>query len=322
MKNRILCSIISLLILLSLTACGGDGTSSSGSSSLSSPTKESQESDSSSSSVVIPSADSKEPAQTVTLESSGVLGDYGVEIHEFELSRDASGSPAIIINYTFTNNGSETTNGITALSDAAYQNGVQLDTAIIMTGGIGQDQMKDIQSGASIELQSAFLLSSDTAPVEFEVSEMFSLSDEKIGKVFQISEGGETVLSVAPEGVVSKGLGDYTVSIISYRTSADYEGSPAIIISLGFTNNGKKATNFMTSISCKAFQSGVQLDSAFIMGEDSGTGASQIRNVKPGAGTEVTVAYVLSSETEKVSIEIEELFSFSNEKLETSIDLT
>lgn len=264
---------------------------------------------------------SPKPTPVENLESSGALGDYSVDIHDFELSEDYNGEPAIIVSYTFTNDGADATSGMAALTDTAYQNGVQLDTAIITGQDIGQDQMKDIKTGASIELKAAFLLASETAPVEFEVSELLSFSDEKLGKTFQIAEGGETVLSVAPSGSVAGDLGDCSVSVVSHKLSDDYEGKPAVVITFGFTNNGSKSTNFMTSISCKAFQDGVQLESAIITGEDSGNSTSQMRNVKPGAGTDVSAAYLLTSDTSPVELEIEEFMSFSNEKIETSIDI-
>ena len=72
-------------------------------------------------------------------------------------------------------------------------------------------------------------------------------------------EGGETVLAVAPSGPVSGTLGDYDVSVVSHRLSKDYKDAPAIIVTFGFTNNGDDSSNFLTAISCKAFQDGVQL---------------------------------------------------------------
>lgn len=261
------------------------------------------------------------PAPAEALEAAGALGDYAVEIHEFELTSDYSGNSAVIISYSFTNNAEEAISGMVALSDIAYQNGVQLDTAIITDRDIGSDNMKDIKTGASIELQAAFLLSSNTAPVEFEVSEFASFSDKKLGKTFEIAEGGETVLTAAPSGSVSGALGDYDVSVVSHKLSKDYQDASAVVVTLGFTNNGNKVSNFMTAISCKAFQDGVQLDTAIITGDDGGNGSSQLRNVKPGAGTEVSVAYLLTSDTSPVELEIEELFSLSGDKVETVIDI-
>lgn len=310
--KKLLALMLAVVLALSLTACG----SSSQGQESNSPSNPSQAADNT------PEPATPTPAPVEQLEESGTLGDYSIEIHDFELSKDYSDAPAIIVSYTFTNNGEEAASGMVSLSATAYQNGVQLETAIVSGQDIGEEQMKEIKQGASIELKSAFTLLSETAPVEFEISEFASFSNEKLGKTFQISESGETVLAVAPTGEVSGDLGDYTVSVVSHKLSKDYQGASAVIVSLGFTNNGKDTDNFMGSISCKAFQDGVQLETAIITGEDSGSGESQMKNVRPGAGIEVSVAYVLTSDTSPVELEIEEFMSFSSDKIETSIDIT
>lgn len=309
--KKILSIMLAGAMVLSLASCGSTGSDGSGGDEANAPGEVMDNTP----------EPSKAPAPAKKLEESGSIGDYQIEIHDFELSQDYNGASAIIIGYTFTNNGDEATSGMVALSEIAYQNGVQLDTAVITGQGIGEDKMKDIKTGASIDLKSAFLLTSETAPVEFEVSEFMSLSDERLGKTFQIADGGETVLSVAPSGSVSGTLGNYVVSVVSHKLSEDYEGNPAVVVTFGFTNNGDEASNFMTSLSYKAFQDGVQLESAVITGDDSGNGDSQMRNVKPGAGTEVSAAYLLTSSTSPVELEIEEFMSFSDEKIETTIDI-
>lgn len=316
MKKKFLAFAAASVLLLSLGACSSDDTTGSKEPD-NTPSQSAQAEPSQQVQPVGPA-----PVPVEALEAAGTLGDYAIEIHEYELAQDYNGNPAIVVSYSFANNGEKAVSGMVALSDNAYQNGVQLDTAIITGQDIGSDQMKDIKSGASIELKAAFLLTSETAPVEFEVSELMSFSEEKLGKTFEIAEGGKTVLATAPSGSVSEVLGDFGVSVVSYKLSKDYEDTPAVIVTLGFTNSGNKTANFMTSISCKAFQDGVQLDTAIITGEDGGNGESQMRNVKPGAGTEVSVAYLLTSDTAPVELEVEEAFSFSGKKLETSIDIT
>lgn len=319
MKKLLACTL-SLLLILSLAACGSNGNSpaQSNTQAQNDPAQTPVGIDNTPS---VPKQD-EAPAQEV-LEDAGDLGDYHVEIGDFQLVEDYEGVPAIVISYTFANNSEENAAAMWSISDIAYQNGVQLDSAIIGDSSIVDSEaaMKEIQTGASLEIKKAYLLTSDTAPVEFEASAAFSFEYAKLGKTFEIAAGGTTVLSTAPTGEVSKDLGDYTVSIVSYKLSEDYEGKPAVIISFGFTNNGDSPANFMTAINCDAFQDGVELSSAIITGEDGGNGESQMRNIKPGAGVEVTVAYELSSETSPVSLEIGEAFSFSDEKLEASIDL-
>lgn len=311
MKNRIFALLAAVATAISLTACG----------SSESQTEKTTHTDTSvQTAATAAPPETTVPAATV-LESSGTLGVYSVQINGFELAKDYSGSPAILVSFTFTNNSEENTSAIVALNYDAFQNGIELDTAIIMDSSLynANDSMKDLQPGASIDVKAAYLLTSETAPVEFEISETFSLTDAKLGKTFEISEGGTTELSVAPSGDPSGSLGDYYVSIVSQQIVADYQGAKAILLELGFTNNSKDTTSFISHISCQAFQDGVELETAYLMDVDTGT--SQMCNVKPGAGRTVTVAYVLSSDTSPVEIEIEEYFSFSGEKLEATFNI-
>lgn len=267
------------------------------------------------------------PRQTepvvVDLEPSGDLGDFAVEIGDCELIQDYEGKPAILIRYTFTNNSEENANAMVNISCQAYQNGIGLDTAFIMDNDSydAEASMKDIKPGASIEIMEAYLLTSETAPVEFEAAEAFAFSDGKLGKTFYISDETEIVLSTAPEGAVTANVGDYVVSIVSYKLIEDYEGNPAILLELGFTNNSDEADIFAGTISFTAFQDGVELESAYLIGDDSDSGVSQMRHVKPGAGTAVTAAFLLTSETSVVEIEIEEYFSFSDDTFTTEISI-
>lgn len=324
MKKKLLALLFVLAAVLYLAACSSNETSQ-GTPQDNAPQEQTQDQEQTQPQEDTPSVpqESQDPAHEETLVPAGDLGEYHVEIKDFQLITDYEGKAAILVSYDFTNNGDEEANAMWSLSDLAYQNGVQLDNAIVMDSSImnSDDKMKDLQKGATLEIKEAFLLASDTAPVEFEVSELISADDAKVGKTFAISEGGATVLSTAPAGDVTGELGDYTVSIVSYKLSEDYEGAPVIIINLGFTNNGDSTANFMTSIDCSAFQDGVELETAVVVGEDSGNGESQMRNVKPGAGIPISVAYLLSSETSPVDLQIEELFSFSDKKLETTIPL-
>lgn len=319
--KKFIALLLTLVIVLSLSACGLDTAQIDTSASKSTP------SSTASIDKTTPPETTATPEVTVSpaasLESSGVLGDFGVQINDFELGQDYDGNPAILIAYTFTNSSEENTSAMFNVLGRAYQNGVELDSAIIMDNDSysSEDLMKDVQPGVSIGLKEAYVLTSKTAPVEFEMTEAISFSDEKLGKTFEISEGGVTEMSVAPTGDTTESIGDCSVSVVSHKLTEDYEGQKAILIELGFTNNSDEATSFASSISFTAFQDGIELESAILFGDDSGSGNSMMRNVKPGAGTAVTVAYILTSETSPVAIEIEEYFSFSGKKIETEISI-
>lgn len=113
---------------------------------------------------------------------SGDIGDYHVEIKSAFLAQDYEGNPAIVITYAWTNNSDETTSAMATTIEKAFQDGVELDTAIITDDDRydGDSSMKDVRPGTTIDVQCAFALTSDTSTVEFELSEWISLSDDMV----------------------------------------------------------------------------------------------------------------------------------------------
>lgn len=114
---------------------------------------------------------------------------YKVSIDNFTLVKDYEGKDAIIVDYTFTNLSEKDTSFMVAVSDKAFQNGVELETAIIMDNKAfdSSASMKDIKKGATLKVQQAFILS-DKSDVTIEVKELFSFNDAKIAeKVFKIA---------------------------------------------------------------------------------------------------------------------------------------
>lgn len=125
----------------------------------------------------------------------------------------------------------------------------------------------------------------------------------------------------APAPADSGSLGDYHVAILSARKAVDYEGKPALVVSYKFTNNAADNKMFLSSVSGKAFQDGVQLETAIITGDDGINAENQMKELKTGASIEVDVAYLLDNETSDVEVEVSELISFSDEKLVKTFNL-
>nr|WP_325297683.1 DUF5067 domain-containing protein [uncultured Dysosmobacter sp.] len=107
------------------------------------------------------------------MEGSGDIGDYEVEIKGAKLAQDYEGNPAIIITYAWTNNSDDTTNAMTSMYSQAFQDGVELETAMILDSDVydSDASMKDVRPGTTIDIQAAYVLDSETSVVEFEVSE-------------------------------------------------------------------------------------------------------------------------------------------------------
>ena len=105
-----------------------------------------------------------------------------------------------------------------------------------------------------------------------------------------------------------KASSKYVVTIDGSTVTTDYEGKPAIIVDYTFTNNSDDATSFAVACSQKAFQNGVQLETAVVL-DDLGNG--YLAEIKPGATTSARMAYSLADESD-VTVEVKELISFDD----------
>lgn len=179
--RKLLVGVAAAGMLISLAACGGDDggvVPSEGQAAETTPVSESNSAEMNESAEGTPVPDSTEGA--------GTLGDYAVEITGARLSQDYEGNPAVVVSYTWTNNSEDTTSAMVTMMESAFQDGVELESAIIM-GDDSYDSgssMKDVRPGASVEIQKAFLLDSETSIVEFEIEEFLGFSDEKVSMNF------------------------------------------------------------------------------------------------------------------------------------------
>jgi len=127
-----------------------------------------------------------QPAAPQTVTGSGTLGDYAVEIKGARLVKDYEDKPAILITYAWTNNSDKTTSAMVAVIGKAFQDGVQMEPAILydVEGYEAGNSTKDVRPGTTIDIQSAYVLTSDTSTVEFELSELISFSDNIVSMDF------------------------------------------------------------------------------------------------------------------------------------------
>ena len=120
------------------------------------------------------------PAETA---SAGNLGDYYVEIKDYEITKDYEGKSAIVITFGFANYKEDPQSFDWSIMSKAFQNGLQLDTAYIE----GLETDKEILSGYSTDAKKAFLLQDTTSPVLVTCEELISLDSAKIEKTFNIA---------------------------------------------------------------------------------------------------------------------------------------
>ena len=120
-----------------------------------------------------PESSGDAPAEQSEVEEPA--SDYVVTIDGSTVTTDYEDNPAIIIDYSFTNNSEEAISFAVACHAKVFQNGVQLENAIV-TEDLGNGYMAEIKPGATTTARLAYALT-DESDVTVEVEELFSLDD-------------------------------------------------------------------------------------------------------------------------------------------------
>lgn len=127
----------------------------------------------------------------IQTKDSGDLGKYHVAIKSARLSKDYKNEDALIVSFDFTNNSDEANAFTWSIVDTAYQDGIQLDSAVISSSDTNNnidEASKKIQPGVTLSVEQAFILSNTTSPVKLETKEFISFSDDKLEKTFDLSQ--------------------------------------------------------------------------------------------------------------------------------------
>lgn len=173
MKKRILAAVFACFMALALTACGES---------------ESQGSSPTQSNAAASQGAASDTSKDDTAADAGDLGDFHAAIKDCTFGEDYEGNRMIVIHYDFTNNSADSATALWSLSTKAYQDGVELETAIALDDSVynAGTAQKEIKPGVTLEdCQVAYTLTS-SSPVEFEMAEFVSFSDEKLEKVFNV----------------------------------------------------------------------------------------------------------------------------------------
>ena len=175
--KKLLSLCLVLLLSFLLVACGG-GTSSSAQGEDPAPVA-GDNADSS------PAQTDPAPAETA---GEGDLGDYHVRVTGYRLAKDYDGKDAVILDYEFTNNGEDAASAMFSLSFKLYQDGIELERAVVLDDSYDSDnELKDIKTGATLACQCAYVLGNTTSPVEVEISEWISFSDDVVAYVIDLA---------------------------------------------------------------------------------------------------------------------------------------
>ena len=108
---------------------------------------------------------------------------------------------------------------------------------------------------------------------------------------------------------------DSSIVYDGFVITEDYEGKPALIVFMTWTNVTEDTTMFATEYSIDAFQAGIGLDSLCVIMNDEYTDAlnATITEIRPGATIEVAQSFLLKDTTSKIEIEVDEWISFDDE---------
>lgn len=117
---------------------------------------------------------------------SGQLGEFAVAIKGARLAKDFEGNKSIIVSMDFTNNSTEGQIFSASILNKAFQNGIQLETAVVLD--LSNNSLKEIKPGVTLEIETAYKLDDLEQPVDIEVSNVFSFDDAKVIKTFDIQQ--------------------------------------------------------------------------------------------------------------------------------------
>lgn len=119
--------------------------------------------------------------QAAEVNSDNNIGNYRVDLKDSRVTSDPSGNDILIVTYTFTNNSDSAQAWSYAVSDTAFQNGVELGFVLTSYGIDGlsfEEKLKEIKPGVSLDVQCAYELNDDTTDVQIELKPFVSFSDE------------------------------------------------------------------------------------------------------------------------------------------------
>ena len=149
------------------------------------------------------------------------------------------------------------------------------------------------------------LLNDDTSNVEQNDSTTSSsseMSNNKVESQSSDTESSEDIASICDL--------EFVKGVIEQRNNESY-----LVVTYKFTNKSDKSRSFTNTLSCKAFQNGIECNSTFTSyGLSSYSFENANKEIMPGKSLEVQDAYKLNDKKTKVEIQVK-LFSVWTDKV-------
>ena len=153
MKKRALAILFASLLAISLTACGSNTEPAEDTETETTTKTEQQE-------------------ETPAASDTATVGDFEVSIGDAAIvTDDFTGEEALLVNFQFTNNSDENASALINLLSQAFQDGVQLEAAIISSEDFDSgSESLEVQPGGTHDFQRVFTMTRDS-PVEVTIEE-------------------------------------------------------------------------------------------------------------------------------------------------------
>lgn len=109
-----------------------------------------------------------------------ISDDIAVKYVSHNTVKDYEDNDCLRVVFEYTNNSDDTTSFMFSTNVSAFQNGVELDTAVTLDEDEEENNsLKEVRPGTTINVARIFVLE-DTSDVEIEVSELISFDDDKM----------------------------------------------------------------------------------------------------------------------------------------------
>lgn len=189
---------------------------------------------------------------------------------------------------------------------ATKKNGKKKGKGIAIAGTI----LSVVAIIVSFAMQAAFSSAIDSATKS---SASSSQSEEKTpAKKQDNSAAGNDAKKSASEGDLSNAHASIDSATLSGN---DYNGKPTVLVTVTWKNTSSTNQMVTTALNPKVYQNGKSLETAIYTSAPQGYDANAIlTELKPGASTTATLAYVLADTTTDVEVELSDLLN-NNVKL-------
>ena len=106
-------------------------------------------------------------------------------------------------------------------------------------------------------------------------------------------------------------------NVTGFDLVEDYDGNPALVVYLIWTNTTDETRMFTATYGVNAFQDGIGLDPAILVLDDETviTYTDTMTEIRPGATVEVMVAFALRSDSSIIEVEIDEFLDLDGKPL-------